>query len=269
MANIEQALTQIAAKYNLNAQELIAYAYEDETGGYHSTASLADFPMGNIWAVEGRVLYALVRAIKPTAFSIGAEVSCARDHILAAIKAIDNWNIHEELPADFIWLDNIHGVDDVANAWVKARDASKPGAFIVMHDATHFLVGAKIQQGIRQAGVTDVLLLDIQPSDCGLAVWRKPTQLKDVSEDFVRFIPPMDEPIEHSPGGILPEAVVQELEEQGYIEPIPEQEFDLDAMTRAELRIFAEDHHIDLGDLRAKTDIRAAIDAALGEGSHG
>lgn len=278
MANIEQVLTQIALTFNLDADELIAFSYEDELGGYHSAPSLATYPNGNIWGVEGRVLYALVRTTKPQAIYSSTEIDdCAKSHmgIAAAKNGNDAEFVSNTHAIDFAWLDNIHGIEDVRNFWHNISHIVNPGGFIVMHDATHFLVGAAIQEGIRASGVTGVQLYDIQPSDCGLAVWRKPGKPvkaepePDVFETVNKIRGYGNEADEYDRFIPVPEPTQPSVEFQGidpYIIVGEKPNYDLDGMTRAELRAFAEDHGIDLGDLRAKTDIRAAIDDALKDG---
>jgi hypothetical protein len=46
-------------------QELIGYAAEDTLGGYHWDERQRQFPSGSLWQVEGQMLYALVRWLKP------------------------------------------------------------------------------------------------------------------------------------------------------------------------------------------------------------
>ena len=60
--DLERTLARMADNYGLDAQQLIAYAAEDEIGGW---TYLGYWPGGSIWAVEGKILYALIRAIQP------------------------------------------------------------------------------------------------------------------------------------------------------------------------------------------------------------
>lgn len=85
---LNAALKMIAKQTGLDADELIAYAAEDTIGGYHWRRSDAKFQAGSIWGVEGQVLYALVRAMKPNfVVEIGGWVGCSTTHLAAAIKA--------------------------------------------------------------------------------------------------------------------------------------------------------------------------------------
>lgn len=82
--NLNEALTQIASVGNLNADELIAYAAEDEIGGRDQ----GYWPAMSIHDSEGRVMYALVRALKPKqCVEIGVAEGCSSAHILSALNA--------------------------------------------------------------------------------------------------------------------------------------------------------------------------------------
>lgn len=86
--NLNEVLTMIAAQVKGDAQELIAYAAEDTLGGYHINPALATFKQGSCWGVEGQILYALVRWLKPQVVAeIGGWVGCSGAHLAsAAIK---------------------------------------------------------------------------------------------------------------------------------------------------------------------------------------
>src|SRR3990167_10454525 len=84
--HLHSALEQIASAYSLDANALIAYAAEDlETGWDHGEG---EWPTGSIWQVEGQVLYALVRALKPArVLELGTWYGCSATHILQALEA--------------------------------------------------------------------------------------------------------------------------------------------------------------------------------------
>lgn len=206
--HLHSALEQLAQRFGLDAGALIGYAHEDPHTGYDS-----GWPTGSIWQVEGQVLYALARALKPTTvLELGTWYGCSATHILqalndnrwGALRAVDNhvqggpaqigalipdelrgrfehthigildYLITTEEQFDFIFEDGMHDHEQVAQVWRAAQRVLTPGGFIVSHDATHFVVGAEVQRGMAQAGITDALFLSIDPADCGLAVWQKP-----------------------------------------------------------------------------------------------
>jgi predicted O-methyltransferase YrrM len=209
--HLHSALEQIADRYGLDAFALTAYAAEDaHTGWDHGEG---DWPTGSLWRVEGQVLYALVRALKPTnVLELGTWYGCSATHILQALEdnghgtllGVDNHvqggpaAIGDMIPDalrerfthqdqhimeyvttadaqfDLIFEDGMHDREQVAAVWSAAQRILAPGGFIVSHDATHFVVGADVQRGMAQAGITDALFLSIDPADCGLGIWRKP-----------------------------------------------------------------------------------------------
>lgn len=80
--NLNDALTQIANDAGLNADELISYAAEDTVGGRDT----GDFAAMSVHRDEGRVIYALVRALRPKqCLEIGVADGCTSTHILAAL----------------------------------------------------------------------------------------------------------------------------------------------------------------------------------------
>lgn len=82
--NLQEALRQIAAAGNLDADELIAYAAEDQVGG-RDTGHWSGM---STFADEGKVLYALIRAMRPArVVEIGVASGGTSTHILSALEA--------------------------------------------------------------------------------------------------------------------------------------------------------------------------------------
>lgn len=151
---------------------------------------------------------------------------------------------------DLILEDGSHGTDDVARVWTAAHSLLAPGGVIVGHDAEHWHaasnsgVGEAVREGIAHAGyyglVAPVRTYLVQPSDCGLAVFRKQTA------NTLDYVPPEAK----RKNDDLP--TIAEL-----ITPP-----DLSAMTIAELKAYAQQRDISLTGLRTKGEIIAAIEAA-------
>lgn len=175
MATLEQELERIAAQIHTDPNELIAFAEEDQLGGYHWNPDLATFKQGSCWGVEGQMLYALIRWLKPDVVAeIGGWAGCSGSHIaLALIKngkgrlySVDNevgGQPHgEDMPDDYRalttlirangedWLANqpdgsiglvfedaSHGTDLVAKISALALKKVQPGGLLVNHDAAH------------------------------------------------------------------------------------------------------------------------------------
>jgi predicted O-methyltransferase YrrM len=217
--NLEQALTAIAAQLNLDAAQLIAYAAGDEVGGFNFDASQSKWRGGSIWEVEGKVLYALTRALMPVQVAeFGTHEGCSATHILAALQhqaigvlhSIDpwegagnrvpenlreRWSVHfhtgtewlekeQDATFDMLFEDMIHGVDATREWWKVALRKIRPGGLIISHDAAHFNVGADVRQGIEEAGV-NATVYAIEPSDCGLAIWQAPGEVAQHEPEFL------------------------------------------------------------------------------------
>lgn len=203
--NLNTALAQLADRYELDADQLIAYADEDDIGGYHADSKQAAWPMGSVWEVEGKILYALVRALRPSdVLELGTYAGCSSAHIEAALKknrkgsltTVDNLHDGRDVTADlgkrvytirdealiylktsdrtfdFIFEDLTHEADVTAAVWREGRKRLADNGVMVSHDAMHHIVGDSVRAGIAAAGVKNLWMGLIAPADCGLAVWR-------------------------------------------------------------------------------------------------
>lgn len=203
--NLDTALTQLATRYDLDADKLITYATEDSVGGYHADPAQAAWPMGSVWAVEGQVLYALVRALRPAlVLELGTYAGCSTSHIAAALDknrkgkliAVDNLHDGRDVSVklgkrvevvraeamdylegttdtfDLIYEDLTHTRSLTAAVWRAGKVRLAKGGVMVSHDAMHLIVGEAVRNGIADAGIDKPWLGLIAPSDCGLAVWR-------------------------------------------------------------------------------------------------
>lgn len=206
--NLEQAL-QDMAHYGFHPGQLIEYAYEDPYSGWD--AGEGDWPVGSLWTVEGRVLYALARAMQPrVVVELGTHHGCSATHILEALHRNGGGQLHavdlatnrdalfEAVPThlharltlhnedavrwldayggeiDLLFEDLDHSTETVKAVWQRARQRLSTGGMLITHDATHFLVGAAILKGILESGLPFPRFYPIAPSDCGLAIWKAP-----------------------------------------------------------------------------------------------
>lgn len=208
--NLQEALTAIAEQLDLDAGELWYFAVLDTVGGYEPGNPNTPWSVGSMFGVEGQVLYALTRALFPDLIGeFGTHDGCSATHFLAAIDAnnrhgrlisVDPWEgAGSRIPAfyrgfmgqffmdgieyllsvpdasfDILFEDMMHSVEQVRDWWMVAQRKIKPGGLIISHDAAHFLVGNDVRRGIAAAGVSDAQVYLIEPSDCGLAIWRAP-----------------------------------------------------------------------------------------------
>lgn len=204
---LDDALCEIAAFLNLDAEALKAYAAEDTIGGFHPDAAQAAFPTGSLWRVEGQVLYALMRALQPSnALELGTLHGASTTHLLSAklrnghgrLRSVDwwagagsmvrsdlrdGWDIrHEEAVTylkaldgthiySFAYEDCIHSESEVYAIVTALRPALCKGAVVVHHDSEHGDDGDQIRRALTKAGVAFKSWL-IEPSDCGIAIWK-------------------------------------------------------------------------------------------------
>jgi hypothetical protein len=81
---LEDALTQIATAGGLSADALIHFAREDNVGGRDT----GNWPGMSTFADEGKVIYALVRALRPQmVVEVGVDSGGTSTHILSALAA--------------------------------------------------------------------------------------------------------------------------------------------------------------------------------------
>lgn len=97
---LNEVLTMMAAQVRADAQALIGFAAEDTLGGYDIDERNRKFPIGSLWEPEGKILYALVRWLKPDkVVEVGGWAGCSAAHMALAVKAngrgkvfsVDNW----------------------------------------------------------------------------------------------------------------------------------------------------------------------------------
>lgn len=199
--NFEDALRQIAQDTKLDAVELASYAAEDDETGWDF--GQGEWPVGSLFAAEGRILYALVRAYRPeTVVEFGSLFGCSSKHILGALiknkhgklisvdpapqtlmdrfkpAELKRWEIvrakGEDAPlplsADIVFEDAAHGAVGT-EAMIKLGVSLNP-AIILSHDAEHFLVGAAVREGFaRGVGIDRPKTVLVDGTDCGLAYW--------------------------------------------------------------------------------------------------
>lgn len=205
--NLESALSEIRTQLALT-DDLEVLSWEDRLGGWHPDPSLRKWPIGSVFEVEGQVLYALIRALKPKkAVEIGIQDGCSASHIAAGLKAngvkgakltsVDRANSGTLIPddlrpfvnvvggdgaewleaqkdgsIDFLFEDADHSEDLAYRIGILAHSKLKVGGVFVAHDAAHPAVGQDIRDGYTRAGWEYTVYL-IGESDCGLLITRR------------------------------------------------------------------------------------------------
>jgi predicted O-methyltransferase YrrM len=201
-ATFEEAAEEICKYLALDKREFEIYAAHDDIGGW--SPDKPTWPIGSLWDVEGRILYALTRLLRPSiVLELGTWHGCSTRHLQAAVvknrkgKVITvdraplvdldgeprieqvrgemlDYAKEEPVPIDLMFEDTGHSVETTRDAINGFMPWMESGGVIVCHDAEHFLVGEDVREGMRQALGDDFLTLLIEPGDCGLGFWRKP-----------------------------------------------------------------------------------------------
>jgi GT2 family glycosyltransferase/tetratricopeptide (TPR) repeat protein len=215
--SLEQALEQVAADFRLNPDALKAYAAEDNIGGYTATQGNgtpepqsprlptahcllpSPWPGGSVWEGEGQLLYALVRALKPTVIvEVGSLVGCSTSHLALAccrngagqVYAVDPAAdfsrlspellpyivpIKQDLFAwtppdgiDFVFEDGAHTPGFTREALRKLLPRVRSGAAVLCHDACQAQFGSQIAAEFAEVMGEGAKTVLIVPSDCGL-----------------------------------------------------------------------------------------------------
>lgn len=196
-------LQQIADDFGLDASALIRYAKEDKRKGNHEGN-----PHGTSYGIEGQLLYALVRELKPKRIlEIGTYQGGGTSHLAAACKAngvgevvtVDIWEgagqhvekevldivtiVHSNIdyylplinePFDFIFEDGEHAEGQVHNIYKYLPKILNPGGYILSHDIAMDGVGDYIRNGIQKGGISleQIKVYITHPSPCGLSMYR-------------------------------------------------------------------------------------------------
>jgi predicted O-methyltransferase YrrM len=83
---LDDVATRLAPVIELDRGAFGRFAREDRHGGWDHGAGT--FPKGSIWRVEGQVLYALVRALRPRYVAdLGTHAGASATHLVAAVEA--------------------------------------------------------------------------------------------------------------------------------------------------------------------------------------
>lgn len=170
--NLQETLQLVAMQLQLDPEDLSRYAREDTVGGYSANAADRRWQVGSLYEVEGKVLYALIRALKPQhAVEIGSLRGCSTTHIATALAVNESGRLtaidvqdgaRDQFPKslekvitgvigdglkwlseqpdasiDFIFEDSSHGEDMCAAVGKLATRKLTPGGILIMHDAAH------------------------------------------------------------------------------------------------------------------------------------
>ena len=207
---LNDALNAIAQQFDLPGHELIAYAAEDPHDGWD--LGRGSWVSGSVWTVEGKVLYAMVRALKPQeVIEFGTAHGCSSTHIAQALADNGSGHLtcvdrndyaglhipdelrdkvrivvstvyerlqHDNAIYDFVFEDADHRPAPVGAVWQWARKHVRQGGAVVSHDPLHPTTGKDVSEGIVQSGAQNVVNYLVEPGDGGLAIWRQDEQIE-------------------------------------------------------------------------------------------
>lgn len=202
MSSLEQALTLLAKDLKVDPAALINFAAEDHIGGYNVVPWQSSWPMGSMYEVEGKMLYAVIRAMKPAEIvEIGVWHGCSTTHILKALQKNDHghltsfdiegikgngppeelrdrWTFHHQdadygmkeigFKVDMVFEDGYHyrkGTETtlfIADRWLRPK-------MVFVHDTEHKQVGPGLKEALSAVYGSRWHSTVVPPSDCGLA----------------------------------------------------------------------------------------------------
>lgn len=88
MTHLIDTLFSLEKYLGIEVDTLLPLAEDDTIGGYHPDEARRKWNTGAIWGVEGQIIYALIRALKPlNCAEIGSGRGCSTTHISAALNA--------------------------------------------------------------------------------------------------------------------------------------------------------------------------------------
>lgn len=196
--NLYEFFARIAPSLQTDADTLMGYSNEDSLGGFHPDPAQRKWDVGSIWEVEGKALYAIIRALKPKrVLEVGTHKGCSASHILLALTAnsdgeltsIDRagfagtmdaelskrwtfvngdaevWLLKNKKHFDLFYEDAGHGYE-VTKELIEFADKVK-AKIVISHDGMHFDVGEDIRHAWSDVYGDDYDAYLIEPSDCG------------------------------------------------------------------------------------------------------
>ena len=204
--SFEEGIQKICKYLDLDLERFADYCNEDEIGGYPEA-----WEIGSIWEVEGKVLYALTRYLRPSrVVEFGTRYGCSTAHFCKAltknrkgkivtvdtlgnmlagkhskrVESVSSEGIayaqQNTKEIDLVFEDGPHSTEFTREVLQTCLPYLNPGGLFVVHDTEHWLVGKDVSRGFREA-VGEFGHVLIAPSDCGLGYWRKDVHYSDTS----------------------------------------------------------------------------------------
>lgn len=110
--NLDETFQLMTLQIAIDGDALNKFAAEDRIGGWD--LDKGGWPIGSLWSVEGKVLYALIRHLRPDlVVEVGTHRGCSTTHIATALDINDNGLI--------VTLDTAPGVGDLIPSTLNKR----------------------------------------------------------------------------------------------------------------------------------------------------
>lgn len=201
---LKEASQELSTYFEFSEREFLYYCSEDNIGGYDERGN---WPSRNcIRENEGKILYALIRSLKPLmVVEFGTCFGCSTSHLTAALEAnrkgkiitvdIDQskqtlysprltnvemdgiaYSQQIDFPVNLIFHDGHHSEDFTRDVLINCLPHLIPNGTIIVHDVFLPSCGKGITLGMRQALGNNIKRILVEPSECGLGYWKKPSQ---------------------------------------------------------------------------------------------
>ena len=197
------ALEMLADVVGISWETMKGYGAErPDITGWSGDGLNTDWPIGSMWADEGHILYALIRALRPlVVVEMGIHHGCSSKHILAAmvknkrgkLHSVDialrddydvtvaerkRWEIQSGTAqaanypknADIVFEDLMHDFEGTRQALKIAKKLKAP--FVISHDGEHDGVGQNIRDAFVDVYGTYNSFIT-EGCDCGFAYWKE------------------------------------------------------------------------------------------------
>jgi predicted O-methyltransferase YrrM len=170
LMDLDNTLQLLALQVPVNPDELLKFAAEDSVGGWD--LDKGGWPIGSLWSVEGKVLYALIRALHPDkVVEVGTHRGCSTTHIATALEVNGQGEVisldlapgvgdliprnltgrvsliaasgviwlaeQPDESIDIIYEDADHSAETSRDVALLAVRKLKPGGLHIVHDAAH------------------------------------------------------------------------------------------------------------------------------------
>jgi hypothetical protein len=170
---LEKILPKLALDTGIDADELIAYAKEDKEGGWEEKlAHDSSWPIGSIHPDEGKILYALIRAMRPSVVvEFGVASGCSSKHILKALVKNKKGKLYSYDPVAAPLVKRFTAAEN--KRWVVTREKGQmtklPSYAEIVVEDTYHTVNSTFE--LCELGLLPIKTVRPEESACGYGYW--------------------------------------------------------------------------------------------------